>query len=424
MGVGHTSDHPMRIVFVSPSYTPCVGGAERLLEAVSTKLATRGHNVTVMTFDCATQNDFKSHQGVGLPPREVIDGVQVVRVHPDRGRVGRLRWWLGHRGGLRMPGWMTDTDAAFSMSPPSGVGMVPAILRTRADLLCSVNWCFGVSYWAGAAAKLRRLPHVGIPILHIDRPWASRKLYSRMFGRCDAVIALTEAEREFVLSRGAKSVSVSGAGVEPDHFTTTANGTSVRERFRIGAHPVVGFLGRQDEGKGVHTLIRAMSRVWRNAPETFLLLAGQSAHRSQSVDFLLGSLPEVWRSQVVLIDDFPDRDRSAILNACDVVALPSVEEAFGLVFLEAWMCGKPVIGADIPATRCLISDGQDGWVVTPFDDEHLAAKLLDLLGNPSRRREFGDRGRQKVLARHTWDQVADVWERTCRQVLTIRREVL
>ena len=415
MGVGHTPDHSMRLVFVSPSYTPCVGGAERLLEAVSTKLARRGHDVTVLTFDCATQSDFKSLQGAGLPPQEFIDDVRVIRVHPDHGRVGRLRWWLGHRGGLRMPDWMTDTDTAFSMSPPSGVGMVPSLLKTQADLICSVNWCFGVSYWTGVAAKIRRLPHVGVPILHIDRPWANRKLYSRMLGRCDGVIALTEAERDFVLARGARSVSVSGAGVEPSQFTSV-DATSVRERAGIGTSPVVGFIGRQDEGKGVPTLISAMSLVWQHAPGTVLLLAGQSAHRSPGVDLLLRSLPEAHRGQVVLIDDFTDRDRQAILMACDVVAVPSVEEAFGLVFVEAWMCGKPVIGADIPATRCLIADGKDGFVVTPFDNDHLATKLLDLLENPSRRREFGDRGRAKVLAHHTWDQVADTWERTCWEV--------
>ena len=61
----------MHIVHVSPSYAPCVGGAERLLQNVSERLVDRGHSVTVLTFDCATMRDFNSPRGAGLPRREL-----------------------------------------------------------------------------------------------------------------------------------------------------------------------------------------------------------------------------------------------------------------------------------------------------------------------------------------------------------------
>jgi D-inositol-3-phosphate glycosyltransferase len=82
--------------------------------------------------------------------------------------------------------------------------------------------------------------------------------------------------------------------------------------------------------------------------------------------------------------------------------------------IEAWMCGKPVIGADIASTRCIIDPGIDGWLVRPFDADDLAAKILDLLSDPIKRQSFGAHGRAKVLARYTWDRVTDVWEEALR----------
>ena len=90
----------MHIVHVSPSYAPCVGGAERLLQNVSERLVDRGHSVTVLTFDCATMRDFNSPRGAGLPRRETLNGVQIIRLSPVEGAVSRLhQWWLRQRGG-------------------------------------------------------------------------------------------------------------------------------------------------------------------------------------------------------------------------------------------------------------------------------------------------------------------------------------
>jgi hypothetical protein len=84
--------------------------------------------------------------------------------------------------------------------------------------------------------------------------------------------------------------------------------------------------------------------------------------------------------------------------------------------IEAWMSGKPVIGGNIASTRCIIDPGVDGWVVTPFDANDLAARILDLISHPQRRADFGERGRAKVLARYTWDRIADAWEAIFRTV--------
>jgi glycosyltransferase involved in cell wall biosynthesis len=250
--------------------------------------------------------------------------------------------------------------------------------------------------------------------LHIEREWASNSFYNRMIADTDASIVCTNAERDFVEARGGSQVAVAGAGVDPNRFTRR-NGAAIRARFGI-AGPTVGFVGRQDVTKGVPTLIEAMHTVWREIPDAFLLLAGQSAHRHEKVTEKLASLTAARRRQVVLVDDFADEELPSIMDACDLLALPSAEEAFGMVMIEAWMCGKPVIGADIASTRCIIDVGVDGLTTTPYDPQDLATKVLELLADERKRAAFGERGRRKVLERYTWDRVTDVWESTFQRV--------
>jgi glycosyltransferase involved in cell wall biosynthesis len=146
-----------------------------------------------------------------------------------------------------------------------------------------------------------------------------------------------------------------------------------------------------------------------------LLLAGQKAHRSAEVSEKLQSLSTAEARNIFLVDDFDDKDGPSIMAACDILALPSVEESFGMVLIEAWMSGRPVIAADIPSTRCIVDPGVDGWIVKPFDAGDLADRILELFANPEQRAAFGQRGREKVLARYTWDKVTDAWEEAFRK---------
>jgi glycosyltransferase involved in cell wall biosynthesis len=402
----------MRILQVAPSYAPVIGGDAHLLRAVSERLVQRGHDVTVLTFDARSYRDFRASRGAGLAPREFVNGVRVIRVGPDT----RLTRAL-HRV-KRLPGGWRALSLAMGhelwpLTAPSGLSMLPSIARLEADVVTTMNWAKASAFWTCPPRWLRRAPRVAIPILHIQQAWADNPLFPRMLRACDAAIVCTDAERDFIEARGARAVAVAGVGVDLDRFAR-ADGASLRSRYGLGGRPVVGFVGRQEKEKGVSTLIESMRRVRGTLPDAVLLLAGQSAHRTSAVTQELAALPQNERANTLLIDDFADEDGPSIIDACDVLALPSVEESFGMVMVEAWACGKPVIGADIPSTRCIIESGGDGFIVPPYDTVALADRLLDLLVSPSMRRHFGARGRAKVAARYTWDRVTDVWEKTLR----------
>jgi glycosyltransferase involved in cell wall biosynthesis len=97
--------------------------------------------------------------------------------------------------------------------------------------------------------------------------------------------------------------------------------------------------------------------------------------------------------------------RDSLLQACTVLCVPSSRESFGAVLLEAWNCGKPVIGGPAGATRELIDEGVDGWTV-PQDSAAIAAALERVLDDEALAHRAGAAGRAKVAARFSWAAVA------------------
>jgi glycosyltransferase involved in cell wall biosynthesis len=114
---------------------------------------------------------------------------------------------------------------------------------------------------------------------------------------------------------------------------------------------------------------------------------------------------------------FPAEDKASIFAACDVYAMSSITDSFGQTYLEAWLSGRPVIGARIPAIECVFEHGVDGLLVAPQSAPALAGALVALLAAARRRAAMGVAGRAKTLARFTWDRVTDRVEAAYRETL-------
>lgn len=131
--------------------------------------------------------------------------------------------------------------------------------------------------------------------------------------------------------------------------------------------------------------------------------------------------------RVSIVGGASDDDLLGLYNACDLFVLAPEErwftdgrldsEGFGLVFLEAAACGKPVIGTRISGCRDAIVDGGTGLLVPPANPAALAAAMELLLSNPETAREFGNNGLALVRASGGWPRLA-------RQVLDKYEELL
>jgi phosphatidylinositol alpha-1,6-mannosyltransferase len=141
------------------------------------------------------------------------------------------------------------------------------------------------------------------------------------------------------------------------------------------------------------TLITALPRLLTQRPEVQLVLAGAGDDRAWLQD--LAEQNGVNR-HVHFLEGLSYSELAACYAACEVFALPSEGEGFGLVYLEAMACGKPVIGGLHGGAPEVIQDGVTGYLVTHGDAVQLATSLEALLADPALAKEMGTRGRQRA----------------------------
>jgi glycosyltransferase involved in cell wall biosynthesis len=408
----------MRIVYVTPFYLPWAGGAERHVQALAEELVERGHHVTVLTANC--RDPWAKETSAGYPARETLDGVEVVRFPPDGWGARLWRGAIERRGMVRLARPFLGIDGVDMLcATPMTFGMIPDLLRRPADVVTSVGWNFPTAYHAHLAWRLRRFPLVGMPLFHTERWWADEPIHRRMLAACDAVLVSSAHEAAFARSRGARRTQEAGVGIHPERFDPR-DGAAIRRRYGFDTAPVVGFIGRQHPSKGLVHLVHAMPQVWARLPEARLLIAGPSVTGTEAVDAALAELGETARRRVVRIDEFPEADKASLYDAMDVLVLPSKDESFGIVYLEAWMCGKPVIGANAGSTPSVIDDGADGVLVDADAPEAIAAAITRVLTAPEAAARMGQTGRLKTLARYTWKAVTDIAENLYRDVAARR----
>ena len=155
----------------------------------------------------------------------------------------------------------------------------------------------------------------------------------------------------------------------------------------------VGRWFAEERYKGMDTLITALPRLLTEWPDLQLVAVGEGDDQ--------GWLEQIADGRGVLrhvhfLSGLTYPEIAACYQACEIFALPSRGEGFGLVYLEAMACGKPVVGGAHGGAPEVIDDGKTGYLVQHGDAGQLATSLETLLTDPGLGREMGARGRERV----------------------------
>ncbi|WP_228052464.1 glycosyltransferase [Nodosilinea sp. LEGE 07298] len=142
----------------------------------------------------------------------------------------------------------------------------------------------------------------------------------------------------------------------------------------------VARLADDEQYKGYDQVIRAMPLMRQKMPDVHYVLVGKGSDRSR-VEALVDSLG--LKDCVTLAGFIPDEEICDYYNLCDVFAMPSKGEGFGIVYLEALACGKPTLGGNQDGALDALCHGELGVLVNPDDVDEIAEVLVEILQGKS-----------------------------------------
>lgn len=224
----------------------------------------------------------------------------------------------------------------------------------------------------------------------------------------DALITMTDFEKEMFVNEGVPPERIHKIGVGP-LISKGCDATAFREKHGLGDSKMVLFLGRKHEFKGIEELLKSAPYVWEKHPETIFCFVGP---KEGGADRIFKKHEEERIRDIGAADLV---EKTSVLKACDIFCMPSLDEALGGVFLEAWMFEKPIIAADTPPMRELTGNGQGGFLVN-LDPHDIAEKITRLLNDEKLCKKQGSWGKDKVRSTYSWDIIVDKMENVYRTV--------
>jgi glycosyltransferase involved in cell wall biosynthesis len=203
-------------------------------------------------------------------------------------------------------------------------------------------------------------------------------------------------------------------GIPESHFAVIPlaigeSSAAAAPRASQGALRVLtaGRLASEDAYKGYDVLIGSIRRAREaGAPVSLRVVgAGNDLDRLQAQARSLG----LERDGVEFLGAVSDAQLKQELTDCDVFALPSKGEGFGIVYLEAMSMARPCIAGNHGGPPEIIDDGKDGFLVEHGDVDQLASRLVTLYRDPELRREMGANAALKVKQRYLFSHMRDAW---------------
>ncbi len=376
-----------RVLFLSESFHPVLGGGETHVRRLGAALVAAGDVATVVTR--RGTNDW--------PAEEVVDGIRVVRVPPaGPARSGKflmipaatravLREARGHdvvvvRGTrvLGLPGLVAARAGGL------GVVMQP---ETNGEL-SGEAWTWGKAWAGGPAGRLAR---------------GATALRNRWLRDADAFVAMSAVIGDEMRAAGVpgERIVLLRHGVDTGRFRPAEPGEREALRARLGlpGGVLAVYSGRLLRGKGLETLLEAFATVAGDAEDLSLLLLGSGESQALSVEAELrreaadrGLAGRVlFAGRVERVEEF--------LRAADLFVFPSVFEALGIALVEAAACGLAAVASRTGGIVDVVDEGRSGRLVAPGDAGALALALRELAGDGAARAAMGRAARAVALAR-------------------------
>lgn len=208
-------------------------------------------------------------------------------------------------------------------------------------------------------------------------------------------------------------------GIDTDVFCCRPQDEARNALDLLSRKKYVLFVGRlSDFHKGVSYLLKAFAKIATKNHDTELIIVGGGPD-----ELRLKKLAEDLgiAKHVLFVGPITDQKTlAAYYNSADVVVVPSLFEAFGIVTIEAMSCGKPVVGSKVGGIKEIITHGKTGYLISSGNISELEEKISELLNHPETCKELGNAARKEVEQKYSYRSLGARLERIYRTSVSRR----
>ncbi len=376
----------MRVLQLTQRFPPAIGGVENHVLNLASKLTESGLRVDVFASDSMRDVPFRRLEGETS----------------------------------KFPFTLRRFHAIKLAAMPHGLGivapaMIPGAFSQSTDLIHAHAYGYFPTYVGALARRIRKVPLVITPHSNTGRSRAAKRIFDILvptltLRQAQRIIALTESEAEYltVLGIPRQQIVVIPNGVNLAEFA------NIRPKTIRDNDATIIFVGRlYPKQKGLEVLIQALSHIPRSV-KFRLDLVGEDWG---AVSGLLQLARQIGVDDRVVVRGSSGRD--SLLHSyasADLLVLPSLFEAFGIVLLEAMAAGLPVVASNVGGIPEVVEDGKTGLLVKPGDSERLGAAIEKLLSDDSLRKAMSDAGRKRASL-FSWDLLVPKIKRVYEEVI-------
>ncbi len=364
----------MKILQITNSFYPVVGGQEKVVLDAAKRLVKMGHKVTVLTSNYLIQGKYKK--------REMFEGIEIIRLKNNL-------WLKGYGYSGEMCGWLKNNWNTFEIAH-----------------------CHGYNrYMPEFALKFlhKKIPLVFSPhgFIHTKKNYLFKKIHDLTIGRviqkANYCTALTKLDFQ----------DYKNLGVKKEKIIELANGVDLNRFSKRNKKEIHGlekkfgnfalYVGRIHKSKGLSYVLKAIKNI-----DISLVVVGKDAGYKNELEKLSRELGI--QKKIFFVGGVPDDKLVSFYQAAKMFILFSGWEGFGIVAIEAMAAKIPVIASNMGSLPYIIKNKKTGFIIPYQNIAMLRSKIEELLNDKELRKNMGENGNKEVR-KYEWKILIKKYER-------------